>query len=454
MAVISVDLKKEYQSFEGFGASGAWWAQLVGGWEHSDPVSGMAVRDRISQLLFSKDKGIALRTYRYNLGGGSKEAGNGKFPNPLRRAECFLNEKGKPDFTKDKNAVYMMRKAVNDGAEELIFFVNSPPVCFTKNGKAHSDTAGRENLPKKNYRKFANYCLDVAQHFISEGLPVKYLSPVNEPLWVWTGGQEGCHYRPRSVRKVFEVFAEELEKRPNLKGLKLSGAENGDIRWFNKSYTRQLLKSPMVRKYLDSVDVHSYCLPAPFKFLNNRTAYLKRFRKWMDKHYPEIPVKMSEWTHMKGGRDYGMDSALEMARVMYEDISILHVTSWQHWIAVSEVDYCDGLIYINLEDKSFELTKRYFATGNFSKYVSHMAKRVEAKTDDPDILPLAFKGENTVVILINPTAEEKTVTINNLSGSARLIVTDDNKNLEETPLSSLENIKLTPRSVNTVVLNE
>ena len=123
-------------------------------------------------------------------------------------------------------------------------------------------------------------------------------------------------------------------------------------------------------------------------------------------------------------------------------------------IAVSEVDYCDGLIYINLEDKSFELTKRYFATGNFSKYVSHMAKRVEAKTDDPDILPLAFKGENTVVILINPTAEEKTVTINNLSGSARLIVTDDNKNLEETPLSSLENIKLTPRSVNTVVLNE
>ena len=158
----------------------------------------------------------------------------------------------------------------------------------------------------------------------------------------------------------------------------------------------------------------------------------------MDKHYPEIPVKMSEWTHMKGGRDYGMDSALEMARVMYEDISILHVTSWQHWIAVSEVDYCDGLIYINLEDKSFELTKRYFATGNFSKYVYHMAKRVEAKTDDPDILPLAFKGENTVVILINPTAEEKTVTINNLSGSARLIVTDDNKNLRKPRFQALK----------------
>lgn len=78
---------------------------------------------------------------------------------------------------------------------------------------------------------------------------------------------------------------------------------------------------------------------------------------------------MSEWTHMQGGRDRGMDSTLVTANVMYEDLSVLNVVSWQHWIAVSEVDYCDGLIYINLDDKSFEMTKRYYVTGNFSKYV-------------------------------------------------------------------------------------
>ena len=68
-------------------------------------------------------------------------------------------------------------------------------------------------------------------------------------------------------------------------------------------------------------------------------------------------------------RDYGMDSALEQTKIMMEDLSILNVTSWQLWIAVSDVDYCDGLIYENDGPRTFELTKRYFAFGNFSKYI-------------------------------------------------------------------------------------
>lgn len=34
----------------------------------------MAVRDRISQLLFSRENGIGLHIYRYNIGGGSARA--------------------------------------------------------------------------------------------------------------------------------------------------------------------------------------------------------------------------------------------------------------------------------------------------------------------------------------------------------------------------------------------
>ena len=219
-----------------------------------------------------------------------------------------------------------------------------------------------------------------------------------------------CFYRPRSVKNVFKVFANELDKRENLKVLRLSGAESGDLRWFNKSYTRQLLKDKNVRKYLDGVDVHSYCLPLPLPitipFLNDRLGFVKRFRKFMDKHYPDVPVVMSEWTHMKGGRDYSMDSALVTATTMYEDFTLLNAVSWQHWIAVSEVDYCDGLIYINLDDKSFEITKRYYVTGNFTKYIKPGAKRIEAISDDKSVLVTAFKkDEQITVVLINNSEE-------------------------------------------------
>ena len=48
---LKINPKKEYQTFKSNGASGAWWAQIVGGWSHIDPQSGKPVRDRIAELL-------------------------------------------------------------------------------------------------------------------------------------------------------------------------------------------------------------------------------------------------------------------------------------------------------------------------------------------------------------------------------------------------------------------
>lgn len=439
---IIIKKDKIFQTFEGFGASGAWWSQLVGGWD---------CRDEISALLFSKEKGIGLRTYRYNIGAGSKASGKGNIINPLRRTESFEASEGKYDFSRDAGAVYMMKQAVKDGADEVVFFVNSPLERLTKSKKAHGDNNKkfRDNLEKKNYLPFIKYCLDVTEHFINEGVPVKYLSPINEPFWKWTGGQEGCHYNPRSAGRLMKAFADEINKRKSLDSVKLSGLENGDIRWFNKSYTRNLLKYESVRKRVDSVDLHSYFLnPVNLPFINNRTGYLKRFRKWMDKNYPDTDIKMSEWCHMKRGRDSTMDSALVMAKVICEDISILNVTSWQHWVAVSEVYYCDGLIYINLDDNSYELTKRYYATGNFSKYIPFGAKRVEAQCNDKDLKVLAFVYEDkTVLIVINDTDKKKNTV---LPSAAKQIVTDSVDNLKE--YITDKNAAIKPKSINTFIM--
>ena len=452
---IRIDRSKTYQQLEGFGASGAWWAQCVGGWDHIDPVSGMPARDRISQLLFSKTQGIGLGTYRYNIGAGSAQSGKGDIENPLRRTQTFETAPGVYDFSRDENAVYMLKQAVKDGARDVILFVNSPPERLTQNGKAHCDKGllPKENLAPHNYRAFVDYCLDITEHFLREGLPVRYLSPVNEPLWLWNGGQEGCHYRPKSAGRLLKVFAEEMDARPALQHVRLSGLENGDIRWFNKSYTRSLLKYDAVRRRVDSVDIHSYFLPfLPGPLFSDRKAFLRRFRHWMDRRWPGVAVKMSEWTHMQGGRDKGMDSALVMANVIYEDLSILNVTAWQHWIAVSEVDYCDGLIYINLADRSFEMTKRYYATGNFSKFIPSGAVRVQIGSDDPALKLLAFKKDGkTTVIAINDAEREKPLTLPVPPGTAVTVaITDDTHDLVQSETQTAA-FTLSARSVTTFV---
>ena len=452
---ITVNYDKKYQVFQGFGASGAWWAQLVGGWESTED-DGTLKKDKIAALLYSKNSGIGLKTYRYNLGTDSAFSGKGIYSDGARRTESFDDSKGGYDFGKDKNAVYMMEQSVREGADEVVFFVNSPLEKYTRNGLAHHSKSDyfKTNLKKECEKDFCKYCLDVTEHFVKKGIPVKYLSPINEPLWKWDGSQEGCHYSPREAYGIMLLFAREMAKRPALSGVKLSGAENGDIRWFNKMYTRVMLKNAEIRNMCDGVDFHSYFIVPRIRghevpFIRKRIPYLKRFRKWMDKNYPDVPLKMSEWTHMQGGRDLSMNSALEMARVMFEDISILNVTSWQHWIACSHYDYCDGLIYIDPKNETYQLTKRYFVTGNFSKYISENSVRIDCLCDDGEVSTLAFtKDGKTVVIIINPTEKEKPFSFEK---SGKAVVTDENKNLEEREFSAEETLTITPKSVTTII---
>lgn len=451
---LTVDIKKTYQTMTGFGVSGAWWAQLVGKWESVDEASGKKTRERISELLFSRENGIGIGIYRYNLGSGSARSGKGEYSDPARRADSFETADGY-DFTRDAAAVTMLRQAVKDGVENVIFFVNSPIEKLTKNGLGHlkKSRTGRTNLARKNVPAFCKYCLDVTEHFLNEGIPIKYISPVNEPLWVWNGGQEGCHYSPRQAARVFRAFADGIRARDGLNGLKLSGMENGDIRWFNKSYTRRLLKDEKVRLLTDGVDVHSYCLPSPLPaFFNDRLGYLKRFRRYMDRRFPDAPVNVSEWTHMCGGKDVTMKSALEQARVMYEDISLLNAASWQHWIACSMYDYCDGLIYLDTEHETFEMTKRYYAFGNFTKFIGEGFVRTEIAADDPDVLPLCFvKDGRRVLVLVNPSGNEKSFTAET---DTKVFVTDETDDLKEYSFPAGAEIRIGAESVNTVVTEE
>lgn len=444
MIDVKYDIHKPYQTMENFGASGAWWAQDVGGWE--------GVRDEIARLLFSDDSGIGIKCYRYNMGGGSMNSGSANFNNHNRMAECFLTDEGTYDFSRDKNAVYMLKAAVENGCDSVVLFVNSPPELLTKNHKSCLDKPLQTNLAKKNYGRFAEYCVRVAEHFIDEGIPVTSISPVNEPVWIWTykNGQEGCHYRPWGVRGVMRALADELTKEKLAGKVWISGAENGDLRWFNKTYTRIMLSDKKIAACADGVDVHSYFLNDHIlPRFNNRVKFMKRWRKYLDKHYICAKVRVSEWTHMQGGRDSGMDSALVQARVMWEDLTILNAVSWQHWIAVSDVDYCDGLIYVN-PDRTYEITKRYYAFGNFSKFVRKNAYRMDIEGSTDTLKLIAFRDEDkkqNIIIAINLAENSEEL---NFGVSGKAYVTDKDNSLAEFDFENRYTVA--PRNVTTFVL--
>ena len=153
---------------------------------------------------------------------------------------------------------------------------------------------------------------------------------------------------------------------------------------------------------------------------------------------------------MQGGRDYGMNSALEQTKIIMEDLTVLNVTSWQLWIAVSNVDYCDGLIYENDGPRTFELTKRYYAYGNFSKFIEYGSVRFDVDAGD-NLNAVGFaKGGRSVVVIANRNSES--VKLELPAKAKEIYVTSDEYSL--TPLKAEKEFTLPAKSVTTLVFEE
>lgn len=412
---IKVDETKTHQTWESFGVSGCWWAQYVGGWDQPYKNRELATREEIVQYLYSMENGIGLTSYRYNLGAGSVEKENsGNFWYPERRAECFEISAGKYDFeNKDVNAQWMLNRIVEvtEGEVDVVLFSNSPLCRLTTNGKAQMTSGETNNLPKENYDDFAKYVLDVAEYFVSQGIPVTDLSPINEPQWEWADGQEGCHYEPKQCAELLRVFVDELNKRPNLvnAGVKISAVESAYWGGDALEYYKAIMDDEVLGDYFKVFDCHSYA---------SNLAGKLHFKEVAEARWPGVEFRMTEWCEMVNGSDYTMDSAFVMANVIMQDIKELDVTAWQYWVGVANGGYRDGLIYVNTSARACRPAKRLWAMGNFSKFIRPGYVRVDTSHKYKDLLNLdtvAFTGTNKdgqdelVIVIINKEKEAKTI---------------------------------------------
>lgn len=388
-----VNRNEKFQTIEGFGASGAWWSQFVGGWEE---------RDEIAELLFSVDNGIGLNIYRYNIGAG----GNNIF-DPWRRTNSIEIEEGVYNWERDENAIWFALKAQSYGADKIIAFINSPPPRLTINNLASGNQNGSTNISSENYQAFAEWGIGITEYLKNEvGLNIISLSPINEPQWRWGGEcidcQEGSHYRPNEVIEVLLTFKREMEKR-GIATFNLVAPEAGE--WKTAmTYANLMFENEELDAAIDAFDGHSY-----WSSRDDKIRFASRFYNT----FPNKKLHMSEWTEMVNGRDTSMSSAITMANEIHDDLTILNVVSWQYWIAVSKYDYRDGLIYVSPLTQSITETKRLWSMGNFSKFVRPGFVRIGIEDISHQYVNIsAYEKDNKIVIVIvNPLNTEMSFTL-------------------------------------------
>lgn len=445
---INLFTAKRIKKLSGFGASAAWWSPQV----KSEKTAG-----ELAELLYGKS-GLNMNIYRYNVGGGY-EPDNVRVANAWRRIESFMEKDGSYNWSKDRYGVKMMDAALATGnVDTLIFFVNSPHYTHTVTGQASGGfTEHFSNLDKCKYKAFAEYIVDIAEHFIAEGYPVKYISPINEPQWKWGGDyvwQEGCHYEPEEVRDCFLAVANELEKRGS--SLLIYGPESGNISNNTKEYYRLLSNEPIIMKYLDTFAYHSYSADDDVQIKID-------FGKWAKKNIKTPRLDMSEWCELPCRHDTkSIESTLIMARIIGEDLIYSMVDSWTAWVCINQWDnavregkcYSDGLLVAKDDFSDYYIAMRYYAVAHYSKYIPVGSVSLDIGYNTSRGLSVfAFErpDKSIAIVAVNNSRAKRVIEPDIEFESVRIISTSQQYQLMEEVIEN-KKIAIEPMSVATIIL--
>lgn len=451
--IIRADLSQTHQYIRQFGASACWWA----------PGIGESKRAREYMRLLFTDEGLGLNTLRVNIGGSVRSDRSDSVSwTPLWRGVLSpLQEDGSYDIRRCKGTWAVLQEAIRLGTiTDLTLFMNSPPSTMTKNGKTNADKVEGQklsNLREGCYESYAEYVAEVAEQYVNAGIPVRYVSPINEPQWEWSGGQEGCHYEPDECIRIFRLTVRALEKRkavnPALASVKLSLPETAV--WWQKEYVHDfydiLCTDPEIAPYIDHFCAHSY---------GTTRAQKEDFAKHVQSVGGKLPLHQTEWGPLRAIHDVSMLTALELATVLHEDFNILHTESWSWWLGVGSTTYTDGLIIYDAKRDRAEFPKRYFVMKQHSRFLKdHTPVTVEASRLPKGFYAGAYlseDGNELVWELINHTRKPVFFRFDGLpSGlTAAAWETSDAHSADRIcDVSADQTVEVSPRSVTTLIFH-
>lgn len=501
-SVVTVFPSETYQTMQDFGASDCWLGDYIGRYFSTTE------REKAARWLFSREwrsdgspEGIGLSCWRVNIGAGSATQGDdSNIGDETRRTECFLNQDGTYDWTRQAGHQWFMQRAKDYGVDHFLLFSNSAPIYYTKTGKANANNQSSTcNLKANCFDKFAEFLATVTEHFEQEGYNISYIDPVNEPQFDWKDGQEGSPWGNMNVADLVKQLDKSLQKR-NLKARILvpeaakltclyAGSESRGNKqidaFFNPANTSTYVGNlPTVAPVVAG---HSYWT---FRTNNDLKTVRERVRDEAQKW--GVEVMQTEWSMLDAAptTDTGfpesyekatkMDIALFMGKLIQCDLTFGNMSAWHYWTAFATQRYGQKnrffLLRVNAQGDSGEESygdikkggtitqdKNLWVLGNFSRFIrpGYRRVRLDGADDMNGLLGSAYlspDGTELVTVFVNTAKAAKTFSLS-LSGDTRTVtasnkyVTSASSNLAfDVTSRQPESMQVPARSVVTFVM--
>lgn len=443
-STVTISPEYEFQTFKGWGTSLSWWGNAIGGWQDSTK------QDEILDLIFDDTAGLGFNVARYNIGGGDDPTHD-----HMRNGanlEGYQPAPGVWDYTADATQRYILDEAILRGVDIVEGFAKTPPYWMTYSGCSAGNIDGTSNLKPEYYDDFADYLAEVYLLFENTyGVTFDSISPFNEPNGPWWeiyNRQEGCHYTSQEQNDFLKV----LEQTFNDKGLSnvtLAGPEGFE---FNSTLSSWNSYDNDAKSAIGKINSHSY--------YGTERLYLNTIALCNDKR-----LSQSEYGVGVGDHDHdAIESSLELARKIRDDIRELQAETWVYWQVVEEEFNVNnwGLIHANFEGvEDYEITKQYYGMANYSKFIRPDSTIIGV--NDSDMLVALNKNtDELTIVVINDSESQNSYSIDlskfmTVGNSANAYRTSLSENLVQLNDISIQNNILqantAPESITTYVIS-
>ena len=219
------------------------------------------------------------------------------------------------------------------------------------------------------------------------GLPVPYYSPMNEPGNAVVHGGQGL------LATWLTEMVKRLGRRMRKEGIQTMLVIPDDINPA-EAYKRivPVLADAEARQYVGAIAYHLY---------GDGDRYRAEIRDIALKY--KIPVWMSEFSD----RDYATyDGAMRWAQMIHELITGSGVSAVDYmwgYFGVWSLGGSDSLVNMDFDNgvfRGYKLTRAYYLSGQYSRFVRPGYVRIDAALRFPGILVSAFKGVSEIVVVV------------------------------------------------------
>lgn len=415
LTIVVSPLNADPHTFDGWGTSLCWWANRVG---YSDSLAQQ------SADLFFGDDGLRMNIMRYNIGGGDNPSHR-----HITRTDSAVpgwlyydSDSGEYvyDNDADANQLNVLRRCVEASGENALVevFSNSPPYFMTVSGCSSGGyDPNADNLKEDCYTDFAEYLAYVTDYIQNTlGITITSVSPMNEPNTNFWGAnspkQEGCHFDAgESQSRIIEELAKALEQYDLDNVIIAASDETSTAKQIDeyKNYSDE------ARAAIGRINTHTYDATRIGEL--GELARTEGFKLWMS----EVDGNGT------AGENAGeMGSAIWFCEKIVSDINALTPSAWVMWQAIdnhiSEEGYNGnkdkgmvdvnggfwGLAVADHDNDSIVLTQKYYAMGQFTRYIRPGCRIIHCGGDS---LAAVDEDGNLSITVINRTAQDKTADI-------------------------------------------